>query len=68
MHAAGCTKAVGMRTRRPTIDYVRRRTAEGKGKREVIRRLKRFVAREILGHLRRRTGAIHPARTTARLP
>jgi hypothetical protein len=31
--------------------YVRRRTAEGKSKREIIRCLKRFVAREIFGYL-----------------
>ena len=42
---------VRMRTHQPTIDYVRRRTAEGKSKREIIRCLKRFVAREIFGHL-----------------
>ena len=38
---------VRMRTHQPTLDYVRRRTAEGKSKREIIRCLKRFVAREI---------------------
>jgi transposase len=42
---------VRMRTHQPSIDYVRRRTAEGKGKREIIRCLKRFVAREIFGYL-----------------
>jgi transposase len=31
----------------PTIDYVGRRTAEGKCKREIIRWLKRYVAREV---------------------
>lgn len=31
----------------PTIDYVSRRTAEGKSKREIIRCLKRYVAREV---------------------
>jgi transposase len=31
----------------PTIDYVERRTAEGKSKREIIRCLKRYVAREV---------------------
>jgi hypothetical protein len=39
----------------PTIDYVRRRTAEGKPKGVIIRCLKRFVAREILTHLCRPT-------------
>jgi transposase len=56
---------VRMRTHRPTIDYVRRRTAEGKSKREIIRCLKRFVAREIFGYLCRRTEAIHPEQITA---
>jgi hypothetical protein len=40
-----------MRSHEPTLDYVRRRMAEGKTKKEVIRCLKRFVAREIFGHL-----------------
>jgi transposase len=31
----------------PTMDYVGRRTAEGKSKREIIRCLKRYVAREV---------------------
>jgi transposase len=35
---------VRMRHHRPTLDYVRKRTAEGKTKREIIRCLKRFVA------------------------
>lgn len=34
-----------------TLDYVRRRTAEGKSKSEIIRCLKRYVAREISGYL-----------------
>jgi hypothetical protein len=36
-----------MRHHQPTIDYVERRTAEGLGKKEIIRCLKRFLAREI---------------------
>ena len=40
-----------MRGHRPTLDYVRRRTREGKAKPEIIRCLKRFVAREIFGYL-----------------
>ncbi len=39
---------VRMRAHGPTIEYVRRRTAEGKNKAEIIRCLKRFVARERL--------------------
>ena len=40
-----------MRSHQPTIDYVRRRTAEGKGKMEIIRCLKRVMACEIFGYL-----------------
>ncbi|MCW2784476.1 MAG: family transposase [Marmoricola sp.] len=36
-----------MRWHQPTIDYVTRRTAEGLSKREIIRCLKRYLAREI---------------------
>jgi transposase len=35
-----------MRRERRTKEYVARRTAEGKSKREIIRCLKRYVARE----------------------
>jgi transposase len=38
---------VRMRFHQPSIDYVRRRTAEGQSKREIIRCLKRYLAREI---------------------
>ena len=38
---------VRMRYHQPTIDYVARRTADGRTKREIIRCLKRFLAREI---------------------
>ena len=38
---------VRMRLHQPTIAYVRRRTADGRPKREIIRCLKRFLAREI---------------------
>lgn len=40
-----------MRGHGPTLDYVRRRTAAGKSKPEIIRCLKRYVAREIFGYL-----------------
>ena len=56
---------VRMRTRRPTVDHVRRRTAEGKGKRETIRCLKRFLAREIFGCLCRAPEAIGPEQIAA---
>jgi transposase len=38
---------VRMRFHQPTTDYVARRTSEGKTKREIIRCLKRYLAREI---------------------
>ena len=38
---------VRMRFHTPTLTYVERRTAEGRPKREIIRCLKRFLAREI---------------------
>ena len=38
---------VRMRWHQPTIDYVVRRTAQGLSKKDIIRCLKRFVAREI---------------------
>jgi transposase len=56
---------VRMRTHRPTVDYVRRRTAEGKSKREIIRCLKRFVAREIFGYLCRPPTAIRSEQIAA---
>ena len=42
---------VRMRAHPPTLAYVKRRSAEGKSKSEIIRCLKRFVAREIFGYL-----------------
>jgi len=42
---------VRMRSHRPTIAYVRRRTAKGKSTREIRRCLKRYIAREIFRHL-----------------
>lgn len=36
-----------MRFHQPTIDYVNRRSAEGLSKRDIIRCLKRCLAREI---------------------
>jgi hypothetical protein len=47
------------------MTYVRRRTAEGKSKREIIRCLKRFVAREIYGYLCTAPRAASPMQTTA---
>jgi transposase len=48
---------VRMRAHQPTLDYVGRRTAKEKTKLEIIRCLKRFVAREIFGYLRRPANA-----------
>lgn len=42
---------VRMRFHQPTIDYVNRRTADGLGKKEIIRCLKRYLAREIYQHV-----------------
>ena len=42
---------VRMRSHPPTLAYVRKRLADGLTKREIIRCLKRFVAREIFAHL-----------------
>ncbi len=41
-----------MRSHPPTRAYVERRTKEGKSKTEIIRCLKRYVAREVYPHLR----------------
>lgn len=46
---------VRMRRHQPTLDYVKRRTAEGKSKLEIIRCLKRFIVREIFANLCRNT-------------
>ncbi|MFD7438335.1 hypothetical protein [Streptomyces sp. NPDC059861] len=41
-----------MRFHQPTIDYVARRTTEGKTKREIIQCLKRHVIRDVYHLLR----------------
>jgi transposase len=43
---------VRLRWHQPTKDYMARRTAEGKSKKEIIRCLKRYVAREVFPVLR----------------
>ena len=53
---------VRMRRHRPTLDYVMRRTAEGKSKREIMRCLKRYAAREVYAHLCRPPREEVPAR------
>ena len=56
---------VRMRWHQPTLDYVARRTAQGLTKKDIIRCLKRFVAREIYHSLLKdhhsRTAAIEAA-------
>ncbi len=42
---------VRMRGHQPTLDYVQRRTEQGKSRPEIIRCLKRYVAREIYHYL-----------------
>jgi transposase len=40
-----------MRSHKPTLAYVEKRLAQGRTKREIVRYLKRYVAREIFGQL-----------------
>lgn len=51
---------VRMRWHQPTIDYVTRRTAEGMSKREIIRCLKRYLARELFRLLPAPDAAANP--------
>jgi transposase len=51
---------VRMRHHQPTRDYVERRTAEGLSKREIIRCLKRYIAREIYKNLPRPSATSAP--------
>lgn len=46
---------VRLRYHEPTIDYMKRRQAEGKTKKEIIRSLKRTLARQIYRHLKNTT-------------
>ena len=46
---------VRLRWHQPTQDYMARRIKQGKSKREVIRCLKRYVAREVFAALRQIT-------------
>ena len=38
-----------MHCHQPTKDYLARRTAEGRTKKEILRCLKRYIAREVYG-------------------
>lgn len=51
---------VRMRHHQPTRDYVERRTAEGLSKREIIRCLKRYIAREVYNNLPRPEAVVVP--------
>ena len=51
-----------------TRAYAERRTAEGKTKPEIIRCLKRYIAREIYHALRADLAELNPLRTTAPRP
>jgi len=61
---------VRMHCHQPTKDYVARRTAEGKAKTEILRCLKRYIARETYPHLiaLATTAASHPAPGRPRSP
>ncbi len=59
---ANPTVLVRMKYDQRTRDHVARRTAEGLAKKDIIRCLKRFVAREICPHLP------HTIQTTESLP
>jgi hypothetical protein len=50
-----------MRRHEPTRAYVARRTAEGLSKSDIIRCLKRFVAREIYHAIKADYEAVHAA-------
>ncbi len=52
---------VRMRLHQPTIDYVARRTSEGCTKRDIIRCLKRFLAREIYRSVTNDRAALQPS-------
>ncbi len=55
---------VPMRWHAPTIAYVERRTADGLSKKDIIRCLKRFLARELFQLLPNVSAAEGPASTT----
>jgi len=50
---------VRMRCHQPTKDYVARRTTEGKTKTEIMRCLKRYIAREAFNLLATEAAAVH---------
>jgi transposase len=55
-----------MTSHQPTKDYIARRTAEGRTKQEIIRCLKRYIARELFPHINNViTPTAHEAAPTA---
>lgn len=52
-HALHMIALVRMRYDQRTQNYVARRTSEGMSKKDILRCLKRFIAREVYGHLTR---------------
>jgi hypothetical protein len=56
---------VRLNTHQPTQDYMARRRAEGLSKKEVIRCLKRYVARQVFNALPRTDTACHQAAKAA---
>ncbi|WP_249523086.1 IS110 family transposase [Modestobacter marinus] len=59
---------VRMRSHQPTRDYVTRRTAEGLAKRDIMRCLKRYVAREIYHHINPTPPAVAHLRLVPPIP
>jgi transposase len=59
---------VRMRCHQPTRDYVARRTAEGKTTREIMRCLKRYIARETYPYLTQTTIVDRPGAASTRWP
>ena len=55
---------VRMGCHQPTKDYVARRTAEGKTKTEIMRCLRRYIAREVFPHLLAAAPGADPAAST----
>jgi transposase len=52
---------VRLRWHQPTRDYLARRTTEGKTRKEIIRCLKRYVAREVFAALHQTDGKLTTA-------
>ncbi|MEP6665316.1 MAG: IS110 family transposase [Nocardioidaceae bacterium] len=64
-HALHTIVMVRMRHHQPTRDYVARRRTEGLGTKEIMRCLKRYVARELLPHIKKATAPNQPHQHTA---